>query len=384
MAFENIMASGFGANVYQMTPPTYTNYPVSDDVLNSRQQLPVFPDSCRRMSRSHIGQRTPGSMRVVKPSSASTSPNSMMARRRTLANDNNLAQRRQQALDQAILQQMQDTSSYYMGHHNLVGRNDRPVSWHPSSHVPATAQQQQEEQMQSQLPTTDFSQYGMAVSTPYHTNEYYASYQNLPPTPTAYSGHPSPVAGFSPLLAAYVSQATQSNAMPAYVSAPMWMPPAQTASNFTDGGEFCPTYSNQETYNNWHAYSPQEMQPCTAPATPDEFQVVQQPQTIPSEESIPYQPLEESTNEDENEEEEEGEILIGMGLYDLPSKGDMDPELDYYRTTTSQLLNTTYRHGKGWKLEESWEPPATDDEDNEDDADEQDDEEDEEEEEEEK
>ncbi|KAK7749422.1 hypothetical protein SLS62_008166 [Diatrype stigma] len=102
----------------------------------------------------------------------------------------------------------------------------------------------------------------------------------------------------------------------------------------------------------------------TAPPTPDDIQHAQQPQPmVSSEESIPYQPLEDS--------EEEGEILIGMGLYDAPDKADEDPELDNYRTSASHLLGTTYRRGQGLKLEEAWEPPATDDEedDEEDDSD---------------
>lgn len=80
---------------------------------------------------------------------------------------------------------------------------------------------------------------------------------------------------------------------------------------------------------------------------------------VSSEDSIPYQPLDDS--------EEEGEILIGMGLYDAPDKADEDPELDNYRTSASHLLGTTYRRGQGLKLEEAWEPPATDDEEDEED-----------------
>ena len=102
---------------------------------------------------------------------------------------------------------------------------------------------------------------------------------------------------------------------------------------------------------------------CMAPPTPDDIQPVQQPQPlVPAEDSIPYQPLEEP-------EEEEGEILIGMGLYDAPDKTDTDPELDNYRTSASHLLGTTYRRGQGLKLEEAWEPPASDDEDDGEDAD---------------
>lgn len=85
---------------------------------------------------------------------------------------------------------------------------------------------------------------------------------------------------------------------------------------------------------------------------------------MPAEESIPYQALDEA--------EEEGEILVGMGLYDAPEKSDTDPELDHYRTTTSHLLGSTYRKGAGLKLEEAWEPPQDDDSSNDEEDDEED------------
>jgi hypothetical protein len=80
------------------------------------------------------------------------------------------------------------------------------------------------------------------------------------------------------------------------------------------------------------------------------------------ESSVPYQPLEEPA-------EEEGEILVGMGLYDTPEKHDEDPQLNNYRSTVSSLLGSSFRpmepRGKGLKLEETWEPPKSDDEDEE-------------------
>jgi hypothetical protein len=74
---------------------------------------------------------------------------------------------------------------------------------------------------------------------------------------------------------------------------------------------------------------------------------------VPAEECIPYQAL--------DEPEEEGEILVGMGLYDAPDKSETDPSLDHYRMTTSDLLGSTYRKGAGLKLEEAWEPPKEED-----------------------
>lgn len=274
-----------------------------------------------------------------------------------LVNDAHIARRRQQALDQALLQQMQDISStYYTSHQESVKRNSRPVSWHPSCHLP------EPQSMPIQVPQPDFSQFNMAMPTPYQP-------QNLPPTPAAYSGHTSPVASYSPLILPCAAIA-QPTAIPNYASPEPWIPTSQIASNYINPrdspepvGPFS-VYSDQVSFNNWDAYAPHGLQSCTAPPTPDEFQGIQQPQSVPSEESIPYEPL-----ETPEEEEEEGEILVGMGLYDLPSKADTDPGLVHYRTTTSQLLDTTYRSGKGWKLEEAWEPPATDDEDSEEDAD---------------
>ncbi|KAI1435981.1 hypothetical protein GGR50DRAFT_693545 [Xylaria sp. CBS 124048] len=378
----------YGANAPQCIPLAYPSYPMLDDFSSSRPQR-ASPESYHRTSRTHSGQRSSGAMRVVKPGSASSSPQSTMARRRTVMNDGGLAQRRQEAINEALLQQMQEQLSY-MGNQDLIERNSRPVSWHPSS------QASEAQQMHLQIPQVDFSQYAMGVpattttttttaTTTCYPNDYCAGYQNLPPTPAAYSGHTSPVSGFSPLLVPYGVPGTQSSMMPAYITpeSSSWMPSPQMAASFanpnccTNSADLYTPYMSQEAYD-WNEYSPRELESYTAPPTPDGFQMLQQSQMLPSEGSIPYQPLEKvnvEVEEQQEEEEEEGEILVGMGLYDTPGKIDTDPELDYYRTTTSHLLNSTYRDGKGWKLEESWEPPATDDEEEE--ADEEEDEEDE-------
>ncbi|KAI5924306.1 hypothetical protein F4810DRAFT_136844 [Camillea tinctor] len=354
-----MMSSVVGTNMSQITPQSYMSDPTLDELST---QL-ALADSLRRLSRASNGQRTSGNaMRIVKPSSASSSPQAMMARRRTLINDSNLAaRRRQQAWDQVAYQQMQDVSCY-SNHQEPVKRSSRPVSWHPGS-------QFQQPQMHMPMPQPDFSQYIMPTQVPYQ-QDVYAGYPNFPPTPAAYSGHTSPTATFSPLSLPFT--APQPQTVPQYVTADTWhsttnFEPDSYVMNGSPGGtEPFPAYTAQESFN-WNPI-PAQGYNCTAPPTPEEFQPIQQSQLeMAPEESIPYQPLEEP---EEEEEEEEGEILIGMGLYDPPSKGDTDPELDNYRTTTSQLLDTTYRRGKGWKLEEAWEPPAAEeDEDEEDDAD---------------
>lgn len=103
----------------------------------------------------------------------------------------------------------------------------------------------------------------------------------------------------------------------------------------------------------------------TTPPTPEAFPQTQLSQPMLSEESLPFEPLEEP--------EEEGEILVGMGLYDSPDKYEEDPQLNNYRTTVSSLLGSTFRsqepRGKGLKLEETWEPPKSDDEEDDEDDD---------------
>lgn len=210
------------------------------------------------------------------------------------------------------------------------------------------------------MPQPDFSQYVVPTPMTYHQPDLYSGYQNLPPTPAVYSGQASPLSTVSPLCLPYAAP-SQPQAAPAYISQDTWNA-AQFIPNYAANGspeetEPFPSFTMGQGAFDWDGgLAAQGFPMCTAPPTPDEFQPVQQSQpTVPPEESIPYQPLEEP-------EEEEGEILVGMGLYDPPNKTESDPGLDNYRTTTSQLLGTTYRRGQGWKLEEAWEPPASDDE----------------------
>ncbi|KAI1262244.1 hypothetical protein F5Y18DRAFT_164965 [Xylariaceae sp. FL1019] len=339
-----MMSSMYGADVPHISPPCY-----NDAILDELSRHWIIPEPNNQISRPSNGQRQSGVMRVVKPRSANNSPQSMQARRRTLWNDNNIARRRQHALDQANLQHVQDNASCYTAHQEPVKRSHRPVSWHPSSHHGDV------HQMQMQIPQANFSQYMMPMPTPYHQKDVFSGYQTLPPTPAVYSEQTSPISGISPISHPF-GTTVHSTTVPAYV---------QLQSNHFDANESpdfsqsFPTYNDQTSYN-WNTYLTPGLQSCTAPPTPDEFQTAQQIHPIPSEESIPYQPLEES--------EDEGEILVGMGLYDSPSKVDNDPTLDHYRRTTSQLLGATFRSGQGWKLEESWEPPASDDDEGDEDA----------------
>lgn len=358
------MPSVLGAPYHNGASPMYSTDFMTDEI--SRQL--ALSDSMRQISsRGPSNQRAQNAMRVVKPSSANNSPQGMMARRRTLMNDGNTARRRQQALEYALAQQMQEPSPPYSNYQEPVRRNARPVSWHPGSQL---QQPQANMQIHQQIPQPDYSQYVIPIPpTHYAQTDMCAGYTNFPPTPMAYSGHTSPVASFSPLSYPFTIPSQAEAPPPQYITAGAWDSSHQVSPNQYSASRSPETsnyFSASSNYFSLDTSNAHVLHSSTAPPTPDDIQPVQQSQAlVPPEESIPYQPL-------EDPEEEEGEILIGMGLYDTPGKTDEDPELGNYRTSASHLLGTTYRRGQGLKLEESWEPPATDDEEEEDEDDSED------------
>lgn len=80
---------------------------------------------------------------------------------------------------------------------------------------------------------------------------------------------------------------------------------------------------------------------------------------------MPAMPQESPAFQTLDEPEDDGEVLVGMGLYDAPEKVNEDPQLDNYRSTVCSLLGSRFRpaepQGKGLKLEETWAPPPKSD-----------------------
>jgi hypothetical protein len=240
----------------------------------------------------------------------------------------------------------------------------RPVSWHPTSH----------------LAPQPVYQSAYPVPTP-EINQQFQMY-DLPPTPAVYSGYTSPASTFSPLSMPY-SGYEQAEQHTSYINDPA------TYHTNTDYNVNQTTSLEQPTQNfmqqstlnmdssmyshfDWNHFAVNGFESSsTTPPTPENFLPIQHPEpTFPAEESIPYHPLSDS---------DDGEELIGMGLYDLPEPAKAppsDPQLDNYRSLMMSHLLGAGRlvepTGKGLKLEETWNPPASDDEDEEEDDDEQD------------
>ncbi|KAL2760537.1 hypothetical protein ACRALDRAFT_2031579 [Sodiomyces alcalophilus JCM 7366] len=338
----------------------------------SRQM--AISQASRRLSRGSNGQqRTMGNaMRIVKPTSANSSPRSS-SRRRTLMNDASLvARRRQYAVDQAML-------PAYVSDVTNQTPSGRPLSWHPSTYqqpyyTHAPGLQQEQHLSPCHFPISAFQDDHDLVSA--HRPQY-------SPVPAAYSCSASPNSAFSPVSLPFdavdttpylpaegwnLTQQQQQQPLPSYVS----------SMNTASYPELFPTHPTSEfatdssTQHHWGNFAAQGFN-STTPPTPENLSGMQQPQlAVTTEESIPYQPLDEA--------EEEGEILVGMGLYDAPEKYDEDPHLSNSRSAMSSLLGSPYRRregtGKGLKLEEPWQPPESDDEEQEQDADGEDQEED--------
>ncbi len=296
-------------------------------------------------------------MRIVKTGSTGVSPRSstMLNRRRTLMTDSPY-RRKPLSFDQN-------------GMGNAVGTGgndrmqppplaDRPVSWHASSHLAPQ------------------SSYLSSMGYPMPKAEFNGAYdlQELTSTPAVYSGYASPASNFSPLSQPFTDYRQQS-----FQCSKDSFPP-NTFSTLNNGYTSYPpleatqqpgthSYSTSDNMDpsmyshfDWDNFVANGFDSSTAPPTPENFLPIQRPDpSFEAEEAIPYHPLEDS---------EPGEVLVGMGLYDAPEKSpDSDPQLDNYRALMmSQLLGTPYRKqeapaatGKGLKLEETWNPPPSDD-----------------------
>ena len=303
-------------------------------------------------------------MRISKPSSVNNSPGSsstMANRRRTMVGVDAWTPRKQQQVWDYLStpQQVEPPSR---------SQPARPVSWHPSSYFHLSQQTFHGQQPQATYPLATPSMYG----GPGHT-DFYSHLAQVSPIMTSYSSNTSPSSTFSPLplpssdngqlvhadrWCMHRKYGEGSSQGEVQAMAEPFLPPNNSAS---------PKVPSITGELDWNSFVLQGFN-TTTPPTPETFLQLQQPAV--SETAVPFEPL--------DEPEEEGEILVGMGLYDTPDKFDEDPQLNNYRSTVSSLLGSTLRpteaKGKGLKLEETWEPPKPEEEEEEEEEDDDDEE----------
>lgn len=331
----------------------------TDSLLDElSRQLPAVRNHDRQLSRGSNSLRQSNAMRITKPRSAHNSPGSsgLQARRRVVLNDSQYQMQQPRPVEESMCLPM---PCFDMD----ARRSSRPFSWHP----PSQYAQQPDLQFYGQpQPTMQPLTSPYALST-YGDADFFARSHQLPETPLIYSGYTSPASAFSPLSLPQTGldhQPSQYFTQASWAALPELSPSAPRAVSAIDSHGLPMTVPNgyQEktsafTTDSWDSFVSHGFNRCSAPPTPEDFVQAQQVEPrLQSEESIPFQPL--------ASEEEEGEILYGMGLYDTPEKP-VDPQLAYHRSAISSLLGGTFAPpestGKGLKLEDAWEPPASED-----------------------
>ncbi|PHH59558.1 hypothetical protein CDD81_2865 [Ophiocordyceps australis] len=323
-----MISSAFGAPAPDMLPTYYFHDGLFDAAPSRITHSQASRGPAKTSTASHRGMST---ARITKPRSANNSPraSSTLSRRKTIV-DGALPRKQHQALD--YLQ----TAT----HGTMMAR---PTSWHPCSC-----------HQQRQAPTTSLS------TTPnmyVDHQDLYSTQAQFSPMADVYSNNTSPLSSLSQLPLFPGSGEGH------YFSADAWIPSQQTSPVYRlyNAGQSFPTEPvpvlessmNQRTpartaldWDNlmMHGFS------STSPPTPESFP------------HMPYSQPAVTEPAGLSEAEEEGEILVGMGLYD---KFDEDPQLNNYRSTASSLFGSSLRphepRGKGLKLEETWEPPKSDD-----------------------
>lgn len=345
-------------------------------------------------------------MRIVKPRSANNSPQSSV-----MSNRNRVAASQDDSIftnPHQVPQQPLPSPNYFAVNHGTgsveagVFRPERPVSWHPSSTYLMPTQYPAQHTHPSLAGNVQMPAQWSAYATPALTTDDYEPFPSLQPftlSPYAYSNQTSPSTAFSPYSGShdymtaghYYSpnpwamspSINTTGAMFGKLPSPVELPasiacqqPQQTlngqAPSYLDLQPPTQAYSQPGMESssdcNWNTTSAHGF---IAPRTPPDsnyFSAVEQAHArIPSQSSILSCP-------EQDDDQQEGEILVGMGLYDPPEKEVIDPILQNYRSSVAQLLGAAYTFpepvGKGLKLEDAWEPPENlDDEDSDNDED---------------
>lgn len=349
-----MMPSFIGATLAGVAPTQYTHDALFEDIS---RQMSTF--ASRRYSRGSAGAFTGSvgnAMRVSKPASANNSPrnNLMHQRRRTMMNDPLYVQRAQQMLEQP---QLPTPGADMYGNHcyEPVKRSTRPISWHPTSQITQAQATPAFQPQMSQYPFPSYCDYDF----------YTTQTAQVPPTPAAFSAYSSPGSAFSPLqLPSY-----NTYELPNTYASPCWdvtagpLAPAVTSTihaqqtpDFVNAAletpAIMPEYAEPSfSPASWANLPPANYsQSVTAPPTPEDPPKAQQPAPV----VVKQEPLGFTPPEEQDVVEDDGDILVGLGLYDPPER--------------LGLLGASFQPtGKGLKLEDAWEPPATDDDEDDDD-----------------
>jgi hypothetical protein len=327
-------------------------FPLPPDLVKN---LPFVASKVRRrQSRgSKSSPRGSSPIKVTKSTSTHSSPRERIA-----------------AARQTYQQQQQPVTTMAMPVEYT--QTSRPVSWHPASFHQAMQYQQQQ--------AAAFHHFSQQMPAPYYPQQQQhfqqpspdvfsacAAQQSYSPAQTAYSNEGSPCSFVNVGLPAQCGG--DFGAIPSYIDIPTWdlaQPMAATAGYLptTTYSDFLPAapagYIGTPPMEglDWASFAMNAFS-LNAPPTPE---VLSQPMMVMMPE------LDATGSVSSDDEEDDGEVLVGMGLYDDDDddkKLSMDSGLDRARSM-SMLMGgggaaPTVPAGKGLRLEETWQPPKTED-----------------------
>ena len=306
-----------------------TNFTYPIDLLNNLSWQMLATHVSPRSSRGSTSTR--GSpMGIMKPSTTVNNSPRPVRHRRTTVNGTTQSRMAPRVVDYTQLPAA------------FAPTAGRPMSWHPGSfsqtmQYPQQQQQQQQQQVYPQWqPYQDTYLSYSPSTTSYSCNG----------SPSSYSPMPLPSTGFE--QSSYFnfgSWPMTQQPMPNYLSTP--------SETFSEPFPMVlSNYNNTPLLDDWTLFT----MPNMAPQSPLKPEIL--PQQQPPKQQQQQQPQLSLLS---GGDDDGGEILVGMGLYDESDKLIDDPQSDCSPSSMSMLMGSMPT-GKGLKLEETWQPPESEDE----------------------
>lgn len=242
---------------------------------------------------------------------------------------------------QLRLQQLQQWQQMHQLQNQQAAQQQQAMRIQQAQQIQAQRQQIQMQQLQQQQAQQEANYFALDTSNAYAGSNNATPYFSQQSTPLQFPTYSLP----------YDNQ--YYNASNSYASTPLDVPPFPQ-QDFGNG-----MYNNLCVPNSFMSAS-------TTPPTPETFPIQDQFQT---------QYINDSSSSfllDTDNQEDDSEVLVGLGLYSSPDKAVPKPVVDerladMYRRAGVQLNSTDENTaGKGLKLEDSWAPPAEDEEANDD------------------
>lgn len=329
------------------TPAAMATYKIDDLVRDVSTQMANSQLTRRSSGQSH---RTPNNLRrnaarVMKTNSAGSSPRNI--------------ERRKTVMSQAPTRHRSTLDDHYTNMLSFGGQQPitqdrqqpatRPRSWHPSSLAQGHSHGQPEPAVHQFRDSKRIQTTANSVSLP-------SSIQSNLYVPNPTILNPSLGAGYhtQQMMSNEYQQYPYAVGPDIYPYGPLSLSdPSANSSFYTRRGFYNPQDSSSvHSYNSWSGGPAAATFDVTTPSTPD-ILPIQHP---------PHPAVSSNWHQGSQLAKQSSKELVGMGLYDVPdsstSFGSVGEPLQYFLLSQTGPYPLYQPTGKGLKLEETWQPPA--------------------------